>query len=318
MPLPVEPAPTMTTHNQDPQFASQTMEEAIRLFSVVGMPARGLSARTRVEYTNDLAEFARFLTDRGLSQLGEVSLRLLEAYLAHLDGRGLKASSTNRKAQTLKSFFRFLHEHDALSENIAARLVPPRIPKREPRFLSEVEYKELLRTCSHSPRDAALVELLLQTGMRLSEVAGLTWADVELPAKVTPEPDNVGHARVTRKGGRVVLVPLNFKACRVLKTWKATKHKRVTGCDAVFVSKYGLGLSRRAIQDTVARHLTTAKITGASVHSLRHTMATHHIARGTDLKTVQETLGHADLATTALYVSLAKQAQKRALQEHAL
>ncbi|MBK6769377.1 MAG: tyrosine-type recombinase/integrase [Ardenticatenales bacterium] len=308
----------MTTSDNDQQFTAQTMEEAIRLFSVVGMPARGLSARTRVEYGNDLAEFARFVADRGLSQLGEVSLRHLEAYMAHLDGRGLKASSTNRKAQTLKSFFRFLHDQSVLSENIAARLVPPRIPRREPRFLSEIEYKELLRTCSHSPRDAALVELLLQTGMRLSEVAGLTWSDVELPAKVTPEPDNVGHARITRKGGKVVLVPLNYKACRVLKTWKATRHKRAEGCDAVFVSKYGLRLSKRAIQDTVAKHLAAAKITGASVHSLRHTMATHHIARGTDLKTVQETLGHADLATTALYVSLAKQAQKRALQEHAL
>lgn len=75
---------------------------------------------------------------------------------------------------------------------------------------------------------------------------------------------------------------------------------------------------RYLIQDTVAKHLKTAKITAASVHSLRHTMATHHNAHGTDIKTVQETLGHADLATTALYVSLAKQAQRRALQEHAL
>lgn len=308
----------MTSNYYSEPHDARTVEEAIRLFEVVGMPARGLSGRTRVEYGNDLAEFARFLADRGLSQLGEVSLRHLEAYLAHLDGRGLKASSTNRKAQTLKSFFRFLCDHGVLADNVAARLIPPRIPRREPRFLSESEYKELLRACSHSPRDAALVELLLQTGMRLSEVAGLTWADVELPAKVTPDPENVGYARITRKGGKVVLVPLNFKACRVLKTWKATKHKREPGCDAVFVSKYGLGLSRRAIQDAVARHLATASITGASVHSLRHTMATHHIARGTDLKTVQETLGHADLATTALYVSLAKQAQKRALQEHAL
>ena len=308
----------MTTNNHNEPYEAQAVEEAIRLFTVVGMPARGLSARTRVEYGNDLAEFARFLADRGLSQLGEVSLRYLEAYLAHLDGRGLKASSINRKAQTLKSFFRFLCDHGMLAQNIAARLVPPRIPRREPRFLSESEYKELLRACSHSPRDAALIELLLQTGMRLSEVAGLTWADVELPAKVTPEPNNVGYARITRKGGKVVLVPLNYKACRVLKTWKASKHKRAAGCDALFVSKYGLSLSARAIQDTVAKHLAAAKISGASVHSLRHTMATHHVAQGTDLKTIQETLGHADLATTALYVSLAKQAQRRALQEHAL
>jgi len=298
--------------------ANSTLEGAIRLFSVVGMPSRGLSARTRVEYASDLAEFARFASSRGLSTMAEINLRHLEAYMAYLDGRALKPSSINRKAQTLKSFFRFLHEHGERAENVAARLIPPRIPRREPRFLSEVEYKELLRTCSHHPRDAAIVEVLLQTGMRLSEIAGLTWDDVELPGKVTPEPENMGHARIIRKGGKVVLIPLNFKACRALKNWKASMHRRDKGCGAVFVSKYGSPLSKRAIQDIVAKHLAAAKITGASVHSLRHTMATHHIARGTDLKTVQETLGHADLATTALYVSLAKQAQRKALQEHAL
>lgn len=77
-------------------------------------------------------------------------------------------------------------------------------------------------------------------------------------------------------------------------------------------------MSKRAIQATVAAYLDEAGIKDASVHTLRHTMATHHIARGTDLKTIQETLGHADLATTAMYVQLAKRAQRRALQEHAL
>jgi site-specific recombinase XerD len=77
-------------------------------------------------------------------------------------------------------------------------------------------------------------------------------------------------------------------------------------------------MSTRAIQHRMTKYVKEAGITGASVHTLRHTMATHHVARGTDLKTVQETLGHASLATTSIYVSLAKKAQKKALQEHAL
>ena len=88
--------------------------------------------------------------------------------------------------------------------------------------------------------------------------------------------------------------------------------------DALFVTKFKAPMSSRAIQYRVKKHLDEAGIKGASVHTLRHTMATHHVARGTDLKTLQETLGHADLATTSIYVSLAKKAQRRALQENAL
>ena len=88
--------------------------------------------------------------------------------------------------------------------------------------------------------------------------------------------------------------------------------------DALLVTKFKAPMSRRAIQYRVRKYMDEAGIKGASVHTLRHTMATHHVARGTDLKTLQETLGHADLATTSIYVSLAKKAQRQALQENAL
>lgn len=301
------------------QAAATTIDGAIELFETVGMPARGLSVRTRAEYSSDLRQFSQFLANAGFSQLGELSRHHLQAFQAHLDGAGRKPSSCRRKTQTLKVFCRFLKSEGILANNIASDLIPPRVPAREPRFLSEVEYKELLRACSYHPRDSALIELLLQTGMRLSEVARLTWEDIELPVKVTAEPDNVGFARILRKGGKSAQVPLNHKACRALQNWQqARRTRRGAEQAAVFLSKYGKPFSKRAIQETVAKYLAVVGITGASVHTLRHTMATHHIARGTDLKTVQETLGHADLSTTALYVSLAKRAQRRALQEHAL
>ena len=152
--------------------------------------------------------------------------------------------------------------------------------------------------------------------MRLSELSRLTLDDVELPARVTQELDNLGVATVTRKGGSRDTIPLNYKACRALKMW--IQARPVVEHDALFVTKFRTAMKPRAIQAMVSKYLKEAEIKGASVHTLRHTMATHHIARGTDLKTVQETLGHADLTTTAMYVQLAKKAQKRALQEHAL
>lgn len=294
----------------------ETVRQAVALFEIVGMPARNLAARTRGEYANDLHDLVRFLDGRGVRALADVSLPHLEAYMADLDRRGHKPSTRNRKAHTVKTFFSFLERHGLLQGNPAARLIPPKAQKREPRFLSEDEYKRLLTACSHNLRDAAIIEVLLQTGMRLSELANLTIGDLELPARITRDPDNTGSARVRRKGGKVDTILLNYKACQVLASWLKARPK--VPFDKVFVSKFKTPMTARAIQYVVAGYMKEADIKGASVHTLRHTMATHHVARGTDLKTVQETLGHASLATTTIYVQLAKKAQRKALQEHAL
>ncbi len=111
-------------------------------------------------------------------------------------------------------------------------------------------------------------------------------------------------------------IPLNYKACKAVAAYILVR--RDTDYPTLFLSQFKKPMSTRAIQHRLTKYLKEAGITGASVHTLRHTMATHHVARGTDLKTIQETLGHADLATTTIYVSLAKTAQRKALQEHAL
>lgn len=121
---------------------------------------------------------------------------------------------------------------------------------------------------------------------------------------------------MTRKGGKTQVIPLNYKACQALAAWLRVRPE--VGHEALFVTNFETPMSPRSIQYTVKKYLGEIGIKDASVHTLRHTMATHHGGRGTDLKTVQEMLGHADLATTAIYVSLAKTAQRKALQENAL
>jgi len=155
---------------------------------------------------------------------------------------------------------------------------------------------------SHNIPDASIIEVLLQTGMRLSELATLTVGDLELPARISRAPDNTGSAPVRRKGGKLDTIPLNYKACQVLPAWLKARPK--VPFDDVFVSRFRTPMTARAIQNTVAGYMREADIKGASVHNLRHTMATHHVACGTDLKTVQETLGHASLATTTIYAQL--------------
>ncbi len=265
---------------------------------------------------HDLMDLLVFLKDRGTSNLADISLRQLEAYQAEMDRRGYSSSTRNRKTHSIKSLFHFLHRLGITSHNIADKLIPPSVPMHEPRFLSEAEYQRLLRECSHKPRDAAIIELFLQTGMRLSELARLQLHDVEIPKRITPDPDNMGYVRVKRKGGKTEYIPLNHKACKAVAAYLSVRPE--VGETALFISQFKRPISTRAIQHRMTKYVTEAGIIGASVHTLRHTMATHHVARGTDLKTVQETLGHADLKTTSIYVSLAKTAQRKALQEHAL
>lgn len=294
----------------------ETLEQGLGLFQTVGMPARNLSARTRVEYTNDLTDLIAFLTKRDKTLFSQIWLADLESYQAEMDRRGYEGSTRKRKTYAIKTWFTFLHRHGLLIHNVAERLIPPQPAKREPRFLSQDEYQRLLRACSHNVRDSALIEVFLQTGMRLSELARLTLNNIELPRRINRDPDNTGSVRVRRKGGKIDTIPLNYKACQAIAAYLKVRPR--VDHSSVFVTKFATPMSKRAIQHTVTTYLTDAEIPDASVHTLRHTMATHHVARGTDLKTLQETLGHASLETTTIYVSLAKKAQRKALQEHAL
>ncbi|HSH80639.1 MAG TPA: site-specific integrase [Herpetosiphonaceae bacterium] len=155
----------------------ETLAQALAQFETIGMPARSLAVRTRCQYARDLRELLGYLADRGTTQLEEVRSRELEAYLAELDRRGLQGSTRNRKTHTLKTFFKWLVSHELLATDPAARAI-----KKEPRYLAEEEYRQLLRACSHHARDAVIIEVFLQTGMRLSELARLTLADVVSPS----------------------------------------------------------------------------------------------------------------------------------------
>jgi integrase/recombinase XerC len=203
-----------------------------------------------------------------------------------------------------------------LDDDISRRLVPPKTEQKEPRVLTKREYTALIRACAHHPRDSAIIELLLQTGTRLSEVARLTLDDVELPKRISRSPDTLGRLHVIGKGRKDRWIPLNYKACRALRTWLNVRPE--VEHDALFVSKFKEPLGARSIQHVVKKHLHEAGIKGASVHTLRHTFATHHVAQGTSLRTVQEILGHADLKTTSIYVQLAQEVVRKELQEHAL
>lgn len=296
---------------------SLTLAQALVEYRVSFLAARNLAPRTRREYSTDIQALITFLTDRcSLSSPIQVERKHLESYLAELDRRGLTGNTRRRKVASIRSLFAFLEDRGDLNHNPASKLIPPARERLQPRVLTEAEYKRLQLAVAHQVRDAAIIELLLQTGMRLSELARLTLNQIELPAKISREDGHVGSVHIYGKGRKDRTVTLNWKACRAIKAYFAIRPR--ADDVRVFVSKFGGGLSARAIQNVVAKYLVEATISHASVHTLRHTFATHMVKKGTKLDVVRQALGHEDLKTTSIYVELAREVMDKELQANAL
>lgn len=293
------------------------LAKSLALYQEQHLAARNLAPKTRMEYTNDLEDLFDYL--RGQALIGRpdrVERRHLEGYLAELDRRGFKGSTRRRKVATIRSFFGFLEEQGLVIKSPAAKLIPPMREEDQPRTLTEAEYKRLLDTVRFETRDAAIIELLLQTGIRLSECAGLTLNDIALPAKITRDEGNVGSVTVRGKGRKVRSITLNWKACKAIKAYLAVRP--VVEVSNVFITKFEQGIGPRSIENLVTKHLREARIHDASVHSLRHTFATHMVKKGTKLDIVRKALGHSSLKTTSIYVDLAREVMDKELQANAL
>jgi site-specific recombinase XerD len=298
-------------------MGGMTLKEAVEEYKNVLLPARNFSSRTRVEYINDVEDLVSFLERSGVSRVREISLPGVDRYLADLDQRGIAGTTRKRKVVVARSFLKFLYEDGYLSTNLSARVIPPKADFKNPRFLTEAEYNRLLAACSQHPRDFAIIQLLLQTGIKLSELNRLTVEDIELPDELFMDLKEGGHMHISgseRQKERVI--PLNHKAYEALNGYLKTRPR--TSNPALFINRFGEALTQRGVEKTLSKYFERAGINGASVQSLRHTFGAHHAAKGTSIKTLKEIMGLKDTESTSVYQSLAQEIIKRELQENAL
>ena len=157
------------------------LDQAFTEYRQVYVSARNLAHKTRVDYTIDVTQLLTFLRDRGITQVVQLDLSQLNGFLADMDTRELSGYTRRRKVSSIKSFCSFLEAMGYVTKNPAHRLIPPKRETTTPRVLTEGEYKRLQLAVANQPRDAAIIEVLLQTGIRLSEIAGLTLTDIEIP-----------------------------------------------------------------------------------------------------------------------------------------
>jgi integrase/recombinase XerD len=262
---------------------------------------RGAAQNTVAAYGRDLAQFADFTLDRepGL-HAEDLSPRHGIAFVESLRRNGYASASIARKVAAIRSFARFAHGEGYLASNFADALEVHRAPQRLPRALSAQKMSGLLDAASGVQitdlRDRAILELFYSTGMRVSELVGLTVGDLDADARLV---------RCVGKGNKERLAPVGEPALLCIAAYlkrRCRGHQTLGSGDPLFCGRGRRPLSRHHVWRIVRRAAQRANI-GQRVtpHTLRHTFATHMLAGGADLRVIQEILGHAQVTTTQVY-----------------
>jgi len=279
--------------------APEDLLEAVERFLGYLRTARNLSPHTLAGYGTDLLQLVDFLEKQGRRAPSDVTHVDVRAWLSAIRERGMARASLARKLASARALFRWLHREGFLAEDPAASLRTPKKERKLPRFLTREEVVRLLEAPKGEGllelRDRAILETLYSSGMRVAELVGLDEADLDLRS---------GATRVLGKGRRERLAGLGRHAVAALEAYiRARKaDARARGTPALWVNRDGARLSVRGVQRMFQKWLRAAGLDpGASPHTLRHSFATHMLDAGADLRSVQELLGHRNVATTQIY-----------------
>ncbi len=258
---------------------------------------RRLAAHTLDAYRRDLIQFFVFADRYGVQSVPSVDRKVVRRFVAQLDTRGYAKSSIARKTSAVRGFYSDLMTRGEVDVNPAAGVVRPKSGSRLPAVVSQ---RAMAGALDHidgedpvSLRDRAMLEVLYAAGLRVSELASMRTADVVRGADL----------RVVGKGGRTRVLPLGAPAMIALDAWMARGRPDMAGDtagDALWVGLRGRPLDSRGIRRVVRQRL------GTFPHAVRHSFATHLLEGGADLRTVQELLGHVDLATTQIYTHVTR------------
>jgi site-specific recombinase XerD len=268
------------------------------------LKTKSKSQSTVIAYAKDLEQMLNFISTQSVQDLRSISIENLEAFKTSLQKQGYTPKSVSRKINSIRTFYRFLSDKNIVIENPAEKLVHPRFEVKAPRVLSEMEYRALRDVCRIDIRLYSIVELLLQTGIRISELASLCLEDIR-----TSSDGKIKYLHIREYGshsGRKV--PLNKSAYKSIQDYIAIRPD--TEDDHVFVTKTGNPLLIRNIRTTIDKAFEKAGIKDAKVNDLRNTFIAHHLANGVSLVTVSKIAGHKRISTTEKYLNLVNNTKK--------
>ncbi len=258
------------------------------------LESRKRAHATIVAYKKDIDQLLQFLRDLGKKEVAEVTKEEITAFLTKLNKDGYTPKSISRKINSIKTFYRFLRSQNFIEEDPAKNISHPKYDVKPPRILSKIEYRALRDACREDARISSIVELFLQTGLRIGELANLNLNDIKVDQIFVKAQES--HSERT--------IPLN-KAAKV-SVDKYLEVRPKTQNATLFVTKTGRPLLIRNIRTAIDRFFKLAGIENAKVNDLRHTFITHHLMSGTPLTVISKLVGHKRLSTTEKYLEFVK------------
>ena len=271
---------------------------------------RNLAKNTINAYGSDLEKFRKYLAARKKEKVSSVNLADIQNYSRTLKAEDIAASSITRNLISIKMFFRFLLREEIIKKDPSQDLEPPINWPKLPEYLTVLETENLLNQPvlknKTGFRDKALLELLYATGMRVSELINLKVSDLNL---------KVGYVRCLGKGEKERIVPIGRTAREVLEKYlekiRPAFVKSRKGDFFLFINRAGQPFSRQAVWKIIKKYAQKTRLRkNITPHTLRHSFATHLLQGGADLRSVQEMLGHVNIATTQIYTHVNRERLK--------
>ncbi|WKZ30621.1 MAG: tyrosine-type recombinase/integrase [Candidatus Dojkabacteria bacterium] len=264
----------------------------------------GKSESTLVAYRKDIEQMRDFLLSKGIHNVEEIKIDDLKPFLEYLRvEKGFNLKTISRKINSIRTFFKFLREQGAIAEDSdpSLKLTHPKIESKLPRVLNRVEYRALRDASRADVRLYTMVEILLQTGLRIGELQRLQVEDI----KVTP----LGHRYLqiqTFGSHQNRNVPLNETAYQAIQDYLKVRPTAAGTVKSIFLTKSGNAIPIRNMRSAIKRAFSRAGIKNATVNDIRNTFIAHHLANGVNVLTVAKIVGHKRISTTEKYLEILK------------
>jgi site-specific recombinase XerD len=288
---------------------SITLEKGLAIF-LDTLAGKNRSAATIRAYQTDLLQFLTFLHETNVLIAAPQDVQKIDVldYFSHLAKKALSGVARARKMSAIREYFRFLEGLGHIAKSPTTGVETPKQERNTRQFLRSDEYTKMLSLAGANPRDCAILQVFLQTGIRVSELAHLTKNDIDF---LKPSLTVHGKGKVARE------IALEKKGLQALKSYLAVRPESLS--ERLFLNYKGEPISERGIRKLVVKYTKAAGITKkVSCHTLRHTFATYKAEKGVSPFQLQQWLGHANLNTTQIYVHLGKQNAKKLMEQTSL
>lgn len=282
------------------------LTEAIDRFFEHLKVVKNASPHTLRNYEIDIRAFREYIAEEKVS-LHAIDRKTLRGFLAKLSTLKQNKRTIARRLSSLRSFFKYAHSQGIITANPAEEIESPKLDKKIPVSLAYDQVEHLFAQPDTSTyfgfRDRTMMELFYSSGLRVSELIGLNKQDFDQGSKTL---------KIRGKGRKERIVPITHNAARWMMQYLEHSERDEEDADAVFLNKHGTRLTVRSVDRNFERYLTESGLAGnVTPHTIRHTIATHWLENGMDLKTIQVLLGHSSLATTTIYTKVSPKLKKK-------